>query len=188
MILLEQPKTVLYHGSPIGGLKIIRPHKSTHGISYVYATPYLGIAITYLGKWDDFDLASGTINDIPYVVERYRNALKTIYSKPGYIYTVEPYGFKTDYENGVNGFELVNENPVKVIDCKRVANPYKAILDMPKEEFKVFLYPNRPKFIPKDDKDLIGKANYFYAQTKDPKVYDELYSKHPHLRTESAFV
>lgn len=188
MILFEQSEKVLYHGSPIGGLKTIKPHKSTHGISYVYATPYLGIVITYLGKWNDFDLATGTINDIPYVVERYKNALKSIFNKPGYIYTVEPYGFKTDLKHDIRGFELVNENPVKVIDCKRIANPYKAILNMPKEELEVFLYPDRPKSIPKDDRDLIDKANYFYTITKDSGVYDELYSKHPRLRIESAFV
>lgn len=92
MLLVEGP-IVLYHGSTIGNLRTITPHISTHNQAYVYATPYIGIAVAYLAKFDDFDISTGTYNGKPYIVERYKNALKTIYKKPGYIYTVEGTNF-----------------------------------------------------------------------------------------------
>ena len=57
---------IVYHGSPVGGLKIIEPRISTHGKSYVYATKKREIAIAYLAKWNDFllDLSTYSINSL----------------------------------------------------------------------------------------------------------------------------
>ena len=185
MLLTESP-TVLYHGSTIGNLKVLKPKISTHGHPYVYATPLIGIAVGYLGKWNDFDISTGTYNNIPYMVERYPNAMKRIFKNTGYIYTVDSKLFTNKIENDgkieMMGFELVSSNPVKVLGMRTIDNPYEYILDLPSDDINVYLYPDRPDFIPKNDRDLLDKANKLYDQFQDDGIYEELYSKHPRLR------
>ena len=184
MVLKESP-TVLYHGSTIGNLKIIKPTISTHNKPYVYATPLIGIAVGYLGRWNDFDIGTGTFNSVPYIVERYPNAMKKIFRNTGYIYTVDPHGFtnkmQMDGKIQLTGFELVNSHPVKVISMEVIENPYQYILNLRDSDLTVYLYPDRPSFIPEDDHDLIDKANILYSQFHDDGIYRELYSKHPKL-------
>lgn len=187
MLLVEGP-IVLYHGSTIGNLRTITPHISTHNQAYVYATPYIGIAVAYLARFDDFDISTGTYNGKPYIVERYKNALKTIYKKPGYIYTVEGTNFvsnigynKANSKIDLRGFEVVSDKPVKVISMEKITNPYEYIRSLNKSELDLYMYPNRPSFIPKDDNDLIAKAKLLYSQFQDDSIYEELYKKHPNL-------
>ena len=183
MILTKSPN-VLYHGSTVGNLKVIKPHVSTHNKAYVYATPYLGIAVGYLGKWNDFDISTGTYNDIPYMVERYSNAIKTIFKHTGYIYTVDGSEFRNEFISGsleLRKFELVCDKPVKPISMEKISSPYNYILNLPKNILTVYMYPNRPEFIPEDDRDLIDKAHALYNQFHDDGIFKELYKKHPNL-------
>ena len=184
MLFTESPM-VLYHGSTIGNMKIIKPNISTHGHPYVYATPLIGIAVGYLGRWNDFDISTGTYNNIPYMVERYPNAMKKIFKNTGYIYTVDPSGFinkaKINGKIELMGFEFISTKPVKVLSMETINNPCEYILNLPSTDIRVYLYPNRPKFIPDDDHDLIDKANKLYSQFQDDGIYRELYSKHPKL-------
>mgnify|MGYP000872153492 CR=1 FL=1 len=45
----------------------------------------------------------------------------------------------------------------------------------------IYFYPNRPSFIPKDDKDLVLKAFKIYEMCGDIGVFKYLAEMHPHL-------
>ena len=183
MILSKSPN-ILYHGSTIGNLNIIKPHISTHNKAYVYATNYFGIAIGYTGKWNDFDLGTGVYNGIPYMVERYSNAIKKIFKRTGYIYTVDGSDFKNKCDSStikLTGFEFVSDKPVKPIGMTEIHNPYNHIMNLDKSILTVYLYPNRPEFIPDDDHDLVEKAHKLYDQFHDDGIFKDLYKKHPNL-------
>lgn len=192
-MLLTENQTILYHGSTIGGLKTLNPHKSTHDFKYVYATPYIGIAVAYMAKFTDFDISTGTINGVPYIAERYKDALKSLFKKKGYIYTVDPTNFVSSdlvaQNSGfkLRSFEVVSKTPVKVVSIEEVSHPYNYIMSIPKSELVVYTYPNKPNFIPKDDSDLIEKANNLYMKFNDPGIYKELYKKHPKLLKKNSF-
>lgn len=64
---------------------------------------------------------------------------------------------------------------------EKITNPYEYIRSLNKSELDLYMYPNRPSFIPKDDNDLIAKAKLFYSQFQDDSIYEELYKKHPNL-------
>lgn len=42
----------VYHGSPMGGLNLIKPRVSTHGKAYVYALPEKAIIFNYPNRPD----------------------------------------------------------------------------------------------------------------------------------------
>ena len=85
---------LLFHASPVHGLRELAPRVSTHGQEWVYATPYIGVVAAYLGKWGDFDFAQRVSNGKPILVERYPGAFKKIYSKKGgSIYAFSKDGF-----------------------------------------------------------------------------------------------
>lgn len=46
-------ENIVYHGSSTSDLKVLEPHKSTHG-TYVYATSFKEIAVLFAKKygWD----------------------------------------------------------------------------------------------------------------------------------------
>ena len=46
---------MLYHVSPVAGLKTLQPRVSTHGKEYVYAIDNMVTALLFGAKKDDFD-------------------------------------------------------------------------------------------------------------------------------------
>jgi len=139
----------VYHGSPIAGLKIIRPSVSTHGKSYVYATKDRELALLFLQRWNDFifNVAYGD-DGILEVTERYANALNEIYEgKDGYLYTLNAASFK---EN-VTGFEgeVVSEHEETVIESYKVENILKELKDAHNSgKIRLRYYPDRHPDIP----------------------------------------
>lgn len=87
---------MLYHVSPNRGLKILRPHGSTHKKAYVYAVQNMVTGFLFGTKMDDFDFIISTDdNGIPTVYECYPDAFKKIYQGRGCsVYVVEDTGFQ----------------------------------------------------------------------------------------------
>lgn len=87
---------MLYHVSSYAGLKILRPHVSSHKKAYVYAIENMVTGLLFGTKQDDFDFIiltdeSGT----PIVYECYPDAFKKIYrGKRCSVYEVEDEGFQ----------------------------------------------------------------------------------------------
>jgi len=106
---------MLFHVSPHGGLKTLRPRVSSHGAAYVYAIDSLVTGLLFGAPKDDFDLmmdvdAAGR----PEVWECWPGAFEHVYrGKSCYVYTVAEEGFR----RGVTGWapELVCRREVPVL-------------------------------------------------------------------------
>lgn len=121
----------LYHVSRCPDIEILQPKKSTHGIPYVYATSNLEFALLFGSSksYGDFDGSYGIINGKPYFYEAYPNALKRRFeNEVCYIYEVDSKTFKSGKTSF--GAEVVSEEPVKVLNCKKVDNLYSLLLSL----------------------------------------------------------
>ena len=178
----DQNKNYVYHASTERGLTVLNPNKSTHQEDWVYATPYLGIVATYLGRWSDFDLGQGTCGPKGriHLVERYKGAFEKVYKgSSGSIYTLSREGFlegKTSFK-----MEVVKPGPAKVLSEEYISDPWNYLQKLRNQgELDLYFYPNRPECIPSDDSDIVDKAvkwiNKGFKNTR--KSFER---KHPHL-------
>ena len=121
----------LYHISKVPGIEVLQPKKSTHGIPYVYATSNLELGLLFGSSksYGDFDGSYGVINGKPYFYEAYPNALKRRFeNEVCYIYEVDSSTFKSGKTSF--GAEVVSEEPVKVLSCKKVDDLYSLLLSL----------------------------------------------------------
>ncbi|MBQ7299725.1 MAG: hypothetical protein IJW77_07780 [Clostridia bacterium] len=120
---------MLYHVSPIAGLKILQPRVSTHGKAYVYAVENMVTGLLFGVRHDDFDfIISNNEKGTPILYECYPDALKSVYQgKNCSVYYINDDGFqrnKTSWD-----VELVCENEVQVIDERIINDLYNRLLD-----------------------------------------------------------
>lgn len=158
---MKEKTRPVYHGSKHPGLKKIKRNKSTHGNAWVYATLSKAISTIFISNTGS-DLyyylsGDGTENNQVILVERKKNMFKNIFNVSGSLYTLSGKNFIS----GKTGWsaEVVSEFDEDVICEEYIDN----VLDKLKElndkgELKLYLYPNRPSFIPKDNSDLIPKV------------------------------
>lgn len=93
---------MLYHASPMPGLRQLLPAKSTHGIPYVYAVEHRILALLFGAPKDDFDLLIDLENGKPVIYEVYTEALTRIYQeKACSLYILPADGFRS----GQTGWE-----------------------------------------------------------------------------------
>lgn len=113
----EAVDTTLYHGSTVRNLEVLKPHKSTHGKNWVYATPFRYVALTNIGRDPykrDTYIASGTINGRYYIKELRPGALEKAFARvKGTIYTLNDKDFS--HKEELCKFELVASKPQYVI-------------------------------------------------------------------------
>ncbi len=125
---------MLYHVSPVAGLKTLQPRVSTHGKGYVYAIENMVTALLFGVKKDDFDFLLYT-NDkgTPIIYECYPDALKSVYQRKNCsVYYLNDDGFqrnKTSWD-----VELVCENEVQVIEELVIDDLYNRLLDEERNE------------------------------------------------------
>ena len=108
---------IVYHGSPVVGLKTLTPHQSTHG-NDVYATKEKLVALILSGKYGDdmtFSLFRNGHDDPWKLVERIPNGFATMFNNSSSIYTLNDDSFK-DIQTGFS--EEVEEK-----DTSTVENP-----------------------------------------------------------------
>ena len=85
---------ILYHGSNIGNIKVLKPNQADHDRPYVYMTTMDVVAAFYLCNaverpWYGFPYGVETGSDIPVYHELYPNALREVSEGvSGYIYKV----------------------------------------------------------------------------------------------------
>ena len=113
----EAADTVLYHGSTVRNLEVLKPHKSTHGKNWVYATPFRYVALTNIGRDPykrDAYIASGTINGRYYIKELRPGALEKAFARvKGTVYTLNNKDFS--HKEELCNFELVASKPQYVV-------------------------------------------------------------------------
>lgn len=172
----------VFHGSPQGDLQVITPRVSTHKEAWVYATPFLEMACTYLASWDDLDFAQVHHYGDFHLVERFPNAFQEIFPKgKGSIYCLPVDSFES-----FNYMEAISRTPVVPIKEIKIENSWEYIQSVARTK-KLFLhvYPNRPTMIPQDDSDLIAKVSGWLKEKplewQSSSLYKRFVSKHPNL-------
>lgn len=116
---------LLYHGSTVGGLKVLRPMPSAvlGGKPAVFATPERWMAISHIGSWTDSDIEQGVINGKPYMLEKWEGAFDRAYNSdsPGSLYSVSSEGFSDD--SRLMREERIRTSKVDVIDEEKIVDP-----------------------------------------------------------------
>lgn len=147
---------ILYHGSPIGNLTVLKPHASTHMNNYVYATtdPAIALIFSVEGHGDlDFDLR---MVDGKIIFTERREGAFVKYNSSGYLYTLDSANFKN--MDNLWEMEVVSENEERILSCEYVSNILKRLEEYAKKgKMIIYRYPTKPDFLPKDDSDLVEK-------------------------------
>lgn len=151
----------VYHGSIHQGLSIIKRNKSTHGKSWVYATLSKAISTIFISnKGSDlyyYLSGDGTENNPVLLVERKEGMFKDIFNVSGSLYTLSGKNFISG-ETGWSA-EVISESDENVIHEEHIDNVFEKLKELnDMGELKLYLYPNRPPFLPKDNSDLIPKV------------------------------
>lgn len=119
----------LYHGSNIGGIKILEPRLADHDRPYVYMTTLEVVSAFYLCNAVDkpyywFPYGFEKDSNIPIYHELYPNALKEVSEGiSGYIYEVEAEEHQIIPFKNIPCARLAIE-PIKVTGCTKVDNAY----------------------------------------------------------------
>ncbi len=124
---------MLYHVSPVKGLKTLKPSVSTHKKAYVYAIENRITGLLFGAKKDDFDFIINTDElGIPDVYECYPGAFQSVYQgKSCSIYQVEEEGFLRGMTSW--SVELVCEREVAVAGEIEVEDLYERLLEEEKK-------------------------------------------------------
>ena len=182
---MEEEIRYVYHGSIHRGLQKIKKNKSTHGKPWVYATLSKAISTIFISdKGNDlyyYLSGDGTENNPVILVERKENMFKDIFNVSGSLYTLSGKNFIS----GKTGWsaEVVSEVDEDVIHEEYINNVFEKLKELnDKEELQLYLYPNRPPFIPKDNSDLIPKVIRWQKREINIeqffKIYPELKEKY----------
>jgi hypothetical protein len=118
--LIKDP--IVYHGSPHGGLKTIHPSKSetVDNQSVVFAGERW-LAVCSCGIWTDRDLEQGSINGVPYLLEKYADAFNKVYPTGGYLYFLSSHSFK--YDPRIMDEAVISLSPVVVHKEEYIPDP-----------------------------------------------------------------
>ena len=169
----------VYHGSPVQNLTEIIPHKN----NVVYATKDKVICALFMRNTKhghgSFSRSIGHENGIPFVVERYKNALNDMYDNlSGAIYVLEDSSFIQDKLK----WQMVSKENQRVIEEIKINNVKNFLVDLANNnQLKIYYYPNRPRNIPQDDSDLIRTVIAFNSIEKlqeFKKLFPTLYTKY----------
>lgn len=171
----------VYHGSPEGGLTRLRPRAFTHAKAYVYAAREPLTALIFARHWNDFILNLSLGSDgRPELTERYKCAFDEVFSgKPGWLYTLPDESFI----EGATSFpgEVVSEREVCPLSSLYFADLGAELLQAAaRGELRLYRYPDRPDFIPADDRDLCEEA--LTIAKRDPAVIPYCLGLHPQLK------
>lgn len=136
---------MLYHVSPTPGLKVLRPHVSSHHRAYVYATEHLVTGLLFGVRKDDFDFRISTDErGISTVSECYPGAFQRVYQgKSCSAYVVDDEGF----QRGMTSWseEVVRESDTPVKEEIVIPDLYQRLLE---EEERGALVIHRYAFDP----------------------------------------
>ena len=168
----------VYHGSRIQGLKTIKKNKSTHDKPWVYGTLSKEISIIFISnKGSDlyyYLSGDGTKNNQVVLVERKENMFKEIFNISGSLYTLSGKNFVSGKTNWSG--EVISEFDENVLCEEHINNVFEKLKELnAKGQLKLYLYPDRPSFIPKDNSDLIPKVIRWHKRGIDINQFFKLY-------------
>ena len=173
-----------YHASPIGGIKILEPRISNHGVPLIYFSKkrenvlvYLSNAIEkycretgfqYSGVWKKWGPYGFDKNELQRIEEYYPNALKTAYQGvSGYIYAAQSIA-EADFDLQIPD-AAVSASPVPVSACEFIPDAYTAILQAEQDGLITILrYENLPDKMKAWNRRVILEE---YAEASDHPEY-----------------
>ena len=174
----------VYHASKTQGLKTIEPRASTHGQEWVYAMAKPEYCIIFIGSGGDFVNQTMFIEDVPCIVERFKDSLEYSYkNKKGSIYKLDG----TDFKNGMTSFdvELICNHCCEVINEEKIDDVLSNILDLESQnKLIIYRYPNMPQGMPTDKSDLISRAVMWAKQFPVEEILRDVEKYHPDILDE----
>lgn len=162
---------MLYHVSPVQGIKVLEPRVSTHRTPYVYALENRVTALMFGVKMDDLDFRVGEEEDRPYLWECYPHAMEACYQGHGCsVYQVGEEGFlrgMTSWEP-----ELVCPNPVTVMEEERIDDLLAALLRAEQEGLLIIhRYEDTPSYRAKIANHIVDRLVRFdLLDTRDERL------------------
>ena len=169
----------VYHSSTKQNLTEIRPAKN----NLVYATKDKIICALFMRNrktgHGSFSRSFGHEKDIPFVVERYKNALEDMYDNiSGSIYILNSESF---FEDKLK-WQMISKKPAQVIKEIKIDNVKNFLINLEKQKLlKIYRYPQKPKCIPLDDSDLVKEVLKFNSLEKlyeFKQLFPDLYLEH----------
>lgn len=173
----------VYHSSKTQGLLSIEPNISTHGESWVYAMQKPEYCLMFMGNHSDLVNQTGFSNGVPFIVERFENALQFAYKDTtGSVYTLDG----SDFKSGMTTFsaELVCDHGCSVVAEEVIDNALEAIIRLESEgKIRIYRYPEFPSWMPSDKSDLIEKV-VEWARNPKSIILAEVEKFHPDILDE----
>lgn len=146
---------IVYHGSPVKDLDVIKSNISSHNIECIYASENIVVAMMFMGKTNDLQTLKAMEGETPVLVERKEGILQKAYNKSSYIYLLP--GKTFSHQNFLWKPEVISTEksikPITMIKCDNILESLK--LQAENGKLKLYLYPDKPHYIPDDNSDLI---------------------------------
>ncbi len=170
----------VYHGSDRGDIKVFRPRQATQKGEFVYATPYFELA-------GIFGFRAGTINaDLRckygkyVVVERSKDYFKN-HDKPIYIYKLDAKDFDYFDEDNWGRNEVRSPKETEPLEVTKYDSHLHMLQEFEQQgKVELFLYPEKPDFLPENDCDLIWSMAQIYAMNPERTyIFDQLKEARP---------
>ena len=125
---MRKESDLLFHISPLGNLKILKPLTIQDGKKVLCATDSYAFALYMLAKktkeYPNGNFHCCLVKDKLYIYEKWENATYNIFNdKIGYLYFIKKDG--SIFNEQVPQYEF--DSPVKVIKCVRIKNIYNEI-------------------------------------------------------------
>ena len=144
-------ENIVYHGSSTSGLKVLEPHKSTHG-TYVYATAFKEIAVLFAKKygWDlTYGIGRNNKREPWTIIERVPGAFDVMFNNSFSIYTVDATTFK-EINTGFD--EVVSLVAVPVLKEEKYPSVYEALKKLEKDgKMKLIFYDKESELTKRDE-------------------------------------
>lgn len=170
---------MLYHVSHEAGLKVLKPHVSTHKKAYVYAINNLVTGLLFGAKQDDFDFIISTDeNDKPIMYECYPDAFKKVYQGKGCsAYVVSEEGFLRNMTSWSP--ELVCETEVPVLEEIVIEDLYQKILEEEAQgNIQIHRYEFNDTYRKKISSHIVDRLIRFDMLDNDCLDHDERFTTH----------
>ena len=180
----------VFHGSNNGEIKEFIPRESTQKGKYVYATEnfevagIFGFQMSSIARTLMYDKSGNLV-----VCERIKNYMQK-HDRSVFIYKLDSKPFEYFNEDNWGKNEVRTSQSVKPEEVVKFDSALSMLKQFAKErKIKLYLYPEKPDYLPKNDYDLIKNAAIIYAMNKaNEDIFDELLETYPNFKDAVGFV
>lgn len=173
----------LYYCSSISGLKLISSDSSESALSVNYGcNSKIGSLLSFITKDHEFCFTAGkdSASGLYYLCERFENSIFSVLKgKRMSIYQLKQ--LITEDDESFWSDKFIIRNGCEVFQEEEVQDLYEYLLQLSKSGFlMIFEFPDRIKYIPEDDQDLVDLAIIKYRMYGE-SVLHAISEFHPDL-------